>query len=144
MLPSFARAGFARTATLGVAVAVAAGVAACSSAGSPDAQAFPLQVDSNSGALHADPEPPARGSNALELTITRTSDGAPVDGLSLEVEPWMPAMNHGTSAKPVVVSEGGGRYLVSELYLYMPGRWELRTTMTGPMTDEVTPALQIP
>ena len=124
-------------------------LAACSgTADGSGPQAFPLQVDTESGALHVEvhtsPEPPVRGTNSVELTVTRTSDGTPVDGLSIDVDPWMAAMNHGTSAKPTVTPEGGGKYFVSAVYLYMPGLWQLHTTISGPMTDRVAPALEIP
>ena len=108
--------------------------AACSSASPPPTGTFPVDpyttTTSDSGALVIDvrtsPQPPSRGTNQVELTVTTASDGAPVDGLSLDVEPWMPAMAHGTST-PTVTPEGSGVYLVTEVYLYMPGVWELRT-----------------
>lgn len=125
-----------------------AALAACGGAAGPSAQTFPLEVDGDSGVLHVEvrtsPEPPVRGSDTVELTITRTSDGTPVDGLTLDVEPWMPAMNHGTSATPTVTSQGSGKYLVTNVYLYMPGLWQLRTTFSGPNADHAAPALQIP
>ena len=101
---------------------------------------------SDSSALAIDvrtsPQPPSRGTNEVELTITRASDGAPVDGLTLDVEPWMSSMEHGTST-PTVTPEGGGVYLVTEVYLYMPGLWTLRTTISGAMTDHAAPQLTI-
>jgi hypothetical protein len=131
-----------------LAVVLASLAAACSGGADSGAQVFPLELDTDSGALHVEvhtmPEPPVRGSNSVELTITKAADGSPADGLVLDVEPWMPAMNHGTSAKPAVMAEGDGKYLVTNVYLYMPGRWELRTTFSGPTADHATPALQIP
>jgi hypothetical protein len=136
------------TAARTFAVVLASLAAACSGGAGSDAQVFPLELDTQSGALHVEvhtsPEPPVRGSNTVELTITNVADGSPADGLMLDVEPWMPAMNHGTSAKPSVMAEGGGKYLVSNVYLFMPGLWELRTTFSGPTADHAAPALQIP
>jgi hypothetical protein len=34
-------------------------------------------------------------------------------------------------------------YLVTEVYLYMPGLWTLRTTISGAMTDHAAPQLTI-
>jgi hypothetical protein len=124
--------------------------AACSSASPAPAGTFPgdpyTTITSDSGALVIDvrtsPQPPSRGTNEVELTITRAGDGTPVDGLSLDVVPWMPAMEHGTSA-PSVTAEGGGVYLVTEVYLYMPGIWDLRTAISGAATDDATPQLTI-
>jgi hypothetical protein len=87
------------------------------------------------------PDPPSRGTNDVELRVQR--DGTPVDGLTLDVSPFMPAMGHGTST-PTVTAEGGGKYLVSEVYLYMPGVWELRTTFSGAVNDHVAPSLSVP
>ena len=53
-------------------------------------------------------------------------DGSPVDGLEVAVEPFMPAMGHGTSTPTLHAAEGNGKYLLTEVYLYMPGVWELR------------------
>jgi hypothetical protein len=133
-------------------VFASAALAACAGSAGPKAQVFPLELESDSGTLHVEvhtsPEPPVRGSNSAELTITNASDGTPVDGLVLAVRPWMPAMNHGTSAEPSVAAEGEGKYLVTNLYLYMPGLWELRATLSGPTgsppPDHVAPPLQIP
>lgn len=125
--------------------------AACSSA-SPTAGAATFPADaytttpSDSGvlviAVRTSPQPPARGTNDVQLTLTRASDGTPVDGVSLDVEPWMPAMGHGSST-PTVTAQGGGVYLVTEVYFYMPGAWELRTSISGPTTDHATLQLTI-
>ena len=80
---------------------------------------------------------PTRGVNAVELAITDPS-GAPVDGLALDVVPWMSAMGHGASVKPTATARGRGRYVLSNVDFFMPGRWELRTTITGPVEDHAT------
>jgi hypothetical protein len=125
--------------------------AACSSAAPASGPAsFPSSAyttaTSDSGALVVDvrtsPQPPSRGTDTIQLTVTQASDGSAVDGLTLSVQPWMPAMDHGTST-PTVTAQGGGVYLVTEVYLYMPGVWELRTSVSGPMTDHATPQLSI-
>jgi hypothetical protein len=123
---------------------------ACSSASPAATGTFPADpyttTTSDSGALVIDvrtsPQPPSRGTDEVQLTVTKASDGTPVDGLSLDVEPWMPAMQHGTSAT-TVTAEGGGVYLVTEVYLYMPGVWDLRTAISGAATDNATPQLTI-
>ena len=101
---------------------------------------------SNTGALVVDvrtcPQPPSVGTNEVQLSITRASDGTPIDGLTLDVEPWMPAMGHGTSTT-TVTPQGGGVYLVTDVYLYMQGDWALRTTISGPMSDNAAPQLEI-
>jgi hypothetical protein len=123
---------------------------ACSSAASSPAAGFPPDAyattmsDSTALAIavRTSPQPPSRGTNEVQLTVTRASDGTPVDGLMLDVEPWMPSMDHGTST-PTVTPEGGGVYLVTEVYLYMPGLWTLRTSISGAMTDHAAPQLTV-
>jgi hypothetical protein len=102
-----------------------------------DASALTIEVRT------APEQPPGRGVVSVEYRVT-DKDGAPVDGLTLEVVPWMPDMGHGSSVKPIVTAEGGGRYVVSNVQLFMPGRWELRTTTFGPVEDRATPSFQIP
>jgi hypothetical protein len=81
---------------------------------------------------------------AAEYTVT-DPQGAPVDGLTLQVTPWMPAMGHGTSVDPTVSVQGQGIYLVQDIYFYMPGQWELRTDLLhDASTDHVAPTFQIP
>lgn len=118
--------------------------AACSGSGaSPVAASFPLSVMSDSGQLHvtvtASPNPPVIGTDTLELTVTAAADGSPQDGLSVSVAPYMPSMGHGTSAT-TVTPEGGGKYLVTDVYLFMPGVWELKTTLGA---DHAEPTFQL-
>ncbi len=87
-------------------------------------------------------DPPARGTVPIELYVTDAA-GTPADDLTMVVVPFMPAMGHGASVKPVVKANGGGRYLVSNVNLFMAGRWELRTTFTGKTADHATPTLDV-
>jgi hypothetical protein len=133
----------------GMLLAVAA--AACSGGGAATTAGFPAEpyttTASDSGVLAIDlrtsPQPPVRGSNSVELTVSRASDGTPVPGLGVAVQTWMPAMNHGSST-PTVTEEGEGKYLVTSVYLYMPGTWQLLTTFSGPVSDHATSTLTVP
>ena len=102
---------------------------------------------STSGQLHVelrtDPQPPVHGAIAGQLAITNAA-GEPVDGLDLAVVPWMPSHGHGTSITPRITAQGQGLYLVEQLYLYMGGTWELRTTISGAVDDEVVPNVEVP
>jgi len=103
-------------------------------------------VTSDSGALTiavrtSPTQPPGRGSITVEYTIT--ADGA-ADEMTLAVVPWMPSMGHGASTEPTVAAMGGGRFVVSGVDLFMPGRWELRTTTSGSVDDSAIIPLQIP
>jgi hypothetical protein len=86
-------------------------------------------------------QPPPRGTCTVELTITDAA-GAPKDGLALDVVPWMPSHGHGASTKPAVLAKGGGNYVVTDVNFFMPGEWELRTTIGG--ASHADPRLTIP
>jgi hypothetical protein len=128
-------------------------VASCSSESSGDGAnaSFPddpIATDTTPGGLHvvvrtAPSQPPPRGTCTVELTVTDAS-GAPKDGLTLDVVPWMPAHAHGASVRPTVVAKGGGNYLVTNVSLFMPGEWELRTTIAGPVSDHAAPKIVVP
>jgi hypothetical protein len=141
---------FASTFAFALPSAAAACAIACSSGTGPTAEfpAAPLDtITTDSGAMRVEvrtsPQPPTRGGIDAELTITDTTSGKPLDGLILEIRPWMPVMNHG-AIMATVTPEGGGKYLVTEVDLYMAGLWELRTTISGSANDHVAPQFQIP
>ena len=52
-------------------------------------------------------------------------------------------MGHGSSA-PTVTPQGHGTYLVTEVYLFMPGLWVLETSIAGAASDHVDPQFQVP
>ena len=85
------------------------------------------------------PDPPVRGNLTAQLHVV-DHQGAPVDGLQLTVEPWMPAMGHGSSVAPDVTPLGDGRYEVSRLVLFMQGQWELRVLLTPPSSENAASA----
>ncbi|MBS2032750.1 MAG: FixH family protein [Deltaproteobacteria bacterium] len=95
-------------------------------------------------AVRTSPQPPIRGVNQIQLTVTAADGGAPVDGLTVTVDPWMPIMGHGSATTPTVTPQGSGVYDVTDVYMAMPGTWELRTSFSGPATDNVTAQFQIP
>jgi hypothetical protein len=84
---------------------------------------------------------PVRGNHTVQLMLTDTA-GAPADDLALTIVPWMPAMGHGTSVKPTVTPLGGGAYQLDDVDLFMPGLWELRTTIASPQ-DYVAPSFEV-
>lgn len=92
--------------------------------------------------VETEPNPPVRGLNAVSYTITNM-DSSPADGLRFTVIPWMPAHAHGTSVEPQIEPRGEGRYRISNVLFYMPGRWQLQTQFAGD-DDHATPEFQIP
>jgi hypothetical protein len=84
----------------------------------------------------------ARGVNELRYDVT-DSAGKPVSGLNVAVTPWMPDMGHGSSVVPSVAEQSPGSYLVTCVDIPMPGTWQLRTTFSGPVSDNATPTFQV-
>ena len=131
-------------------VAIASLALGCSSgSGSATFGTTPIaQLAGDSGVVHIDvysaPDPIIRGSNELRYVITDVATGAPLDGLGVAVVPFMPAMGHGASIVPTVTAEGQGEYLVTDVVLIMPGDWQLRTTISGPVTDTATVTVAVP
>jgi hypothetical protein len=80
-------------------------------------------------------QPPIRGTDAAELAIF-DAQGVPLDGLEVEVVPWMPSMGHG-STQPEVETMGNGRYRMERVSFPMPGKWELRLRITGRVSEQV-------
>ncbi|MHB1846121.1 MAG: FixH family protein [Deltaproteobacteria bacterium] len=88
-------------------------------------------------ALRTCPQPLTRALAEGQLTVTDPS-GKPVDGLTVTVTPWMPAMGHGGSVQPTITPQGNGVYQIVDIDLYMPGAWQLQTKLSGPVTDSAT------
>lgn len=72
-----------------------------------------------------DPSQPSTGDNTLMLHVMDMEDNG-VEGLALDVEPWMPHHGHGSPEEPVVMEKDNGMYMVTNLVYSMPGRWEVR------------------
>jgi hypothetical protein len=95
-------------------------------------------------AVRTSPQPPIKGVDAVQFQITDV-DGVGVDGLTVTAVPWMAAHGHGTSARTRVAAQGVGIYQIDNVYLYMDGQWELRSTLAGPEASEsVTPVFDVP
>ena len=92
--------------------------------------------------MSADPAPPARDDNAWIVQVNSMSSGivgAPIDGATLAVTPFMPAHQHGSPIRAQVTPVAGqpGQYAIAPVNLWMPGVWE--TTIqatTGDTTDK--------
>jgi hypothetical protein len=140
-----------RTIRFALAAAVV-GLSACGSSSHSDASlSFPetamMTVTGSENhlnvAIRSSPQPPVLGLTNFELTVT-DSEGNPVSGLQLSVVPWMPQMGHGTSITPTVKEVNPGIYQVTQVYLFMPGEWALRTSFSGSVSDSIAPDFNIP
>lgn len=89
------------------------------------------------------PAPARKGSNDVVYGVTDRA-GAAVDGLTIATQPWMPSHGHGTSTAPTIAPQGTGLYWATPVRLYMSGRWELRTTLSGEAEDRVVFFVDVP
>ena len=79
------------------------------------------------------PDPPEVGEAQVLLEVS--ADG-PLDDLALELEPWMPAHDHGLSDPVDLVDLGDGRWEASFAYT-MSGTWELRVSLSSALGDDI-------
>jgi hypothetical protein len=93
-------------------------------------------IDNRPGSADASNPPGTwvKGSNTWQIQVSDTS-GQVVDGLEIQAVPRMPDHGHGTSITPVTTDEGSGGYLISPLYLYMGGYWQVTLNINPPVSD---------
>jgi hypothetical protein len=123
------------------------GDGACSSTSSFPATALATMTSADGKldvAVHSAPyQPLIAGLQCVELVVTDPSTGAGVDGLAITMTPWMPAMGHGASVTPLLTPLGQGRYVFTNVSLFMPGEWQLRTQFSGEVSDSVDPTFNV-
>jgi hypothetical protein len=134
------------------ALTLSLGAAGCASssgdAGTPTFGGAPFAtIQSDTGALSIEvrtwpAQPPDRGESAVQFTVVR--GGAPDSALAFTPELWMPDMDHGASTEPTVEIDGAGVYVFDACELFMPGRWQLRTTIAGDVDDSAVAEFEIP
>jgi hypothetical protein len=131
-------------------IALALTAPACGTAAPETASgSFPADplatVASSSGKLLVEvrgaPQPLQTGTSRVQFKIRDASTGAPTVGLAISVTPWMPAMGHGASVTPSVVETEPGVYVVSDVSLFMPGTWQLRSSLSA--TEHVEPSFDV-
>ena len=74
-----------------------------------------------------------------EVAVHVTDDkGLAVEGAQIDIVPWMPEHHHGAMWPPATIEQGNGSYR-SVIALTMPGRWELKITISkGNLSDNAT------
>jgi hypothetical protein len=142
-----ARTGFMLVVALTLGACGGSDSATCDTNPSFTGAPFLTGIKSSSGNLtlamrSAPTSPPQRGCAAIQYTITDSS-GNPVDGLTLNVVPFMVQMGHGSSLATSVSAKGQGVYVVTSVDLFMEGQWQLQTQVSGNATDTFTPSFQV-
>ncbi len=73
-----------------------------------------------------------KGIDVWKLETDLASTMAPMDGLTIGVDPEMPDHNHGTTPVGVMPVGSGGLYTISPVNLYMAGYWLVTFTLDAP------------
>ena len=92
--------------------------------------------------MSAEPAPPARGFNTWVVQVSSMNAGvvgAPVDGATIKVTPFMPAHMHG-SGVPVEIMPmtEPGQYQLNPVNLWMQGGWETTVRATVDTSSDAT------
>jgi hypothetical protein len=88
--------------------------------------------------VESTPAPPAKGNNTWHLRVL-DSAGTPLDGLTVQVTPFMPDHGHGTPVTTEVTELAEpGEYEVALVNLWMPGLWEVTVEVDDPAQAEVS------
>jgi YtkA-like protein len=130
-------------------------LAACSSATATTGSqtSFPTTVlqtmacdtgDLNIELKTAPTQPLTTGLDGVELVLTDPKTGAPVDDMQIVLVPWMPLMGHGADLVPTFNPMGKGRYVFTNVNLFMPGEWQLRFAFTGAVNCSAAPTFNVP
>jgi hypothetical protein len=124
------------------ALAPASLLLACTSPTNSDS--FPSSFMSDHGKLSihlstAPEQPPYAGNDSVELILTDPKTGKPIENEDISLVPFMPTMGHGTDTTPQLQVMGKGRYVFTNVNLYMPGEWQLRFQFSGPVNDSAAP-----
>jgi hypothetical protein len=84
---------------------------------------------------------PAVGLSTFNVKLTDASGGAAV-GLSMTADkPYMPAHRHSAPTVPVVMDQGAGTFVVSQIDFFMHGYFELTLNLqSSPEGDAAAPA----
>jgi hypothetical protein len=71
------------------------------------------------------PPPPSPGNMTWTLKVVDASGQPVTDATMATPKTWMPQHMHSSTAQPSVQANGDGTFTVTNLYLYMPGVWQV-------------------
>lgn len=80
--------------------------------------------------VESTPAPPARFENSWHIRVL-DSAGMPMEGAVMSVALFMPDHGHGTTRDTEIMPvDAPGEFMLAPVYLFMPGLWEVRITVT--------------
>lgn len=84
------------------------------------------------------------GNNSMKLFIADKRSKAPLkEKVDIEIVPWMPAHEHGTSELPIIREIARGQYSVERVNFSMPGLWEIYVRINKGRKGEDTAVFNI-
>lgn len=84
----------------------------------------------------ASPAPPAPVDMVWQIKVTDASGQPVTDATMTPPKTWMPQHSHPSTAEPVVQNNDDGTFTISNLYLYMPGVWQVTVNATSGTTTD--------
>ena len=72
-----------------------------------------------------------KGVNTWQVQLLDAT-GAPAPGVGVAASPYMPDHRHPTTVIPGITDQGDGTYLMTPMYLYMSGYWEITLSLERP------------
>jgi hypothetical protein len=86
--------------------------------------------------VSAVPAPPDLDGNVWTLKIV-DKNGASPPLSQVVVFPYMPLMGHGSDQTPTVTSNADGTFTATDIYLFMPGYWQMTVKVAEPSDADV-------
>lgn len=125
--------------------AVATALAGCSSESASAESEATLQASDGpfAGTLMITPSPPRVGQHHVVVVLSEEEMGEPLEGATVLLSPWMPAHGHGT---PDVEAheEEPGVYVADDVWLNMPGVWDLRVHVEAEAQGDLKATVEVP
>lgn len=123
-------------------IALCTGFSACGSEGAAPNGELVASSGSFTGTLEASPL--EVGLNTAEVSLI-DADGAPLEGATVSISPWMPAHGHGTETVEAEATDVAGAYATERLRFQMGGVWELRVHVVhGDDEGELVATIEVP
>jgi hypothetical protein len=117
-------------------------LAGCGGSSAPATSEVVLQAEQGpfEGTLMIDPNPPHVGQHHVIVVLSGDPDGhgrdeQPLEGATVRLSPWMPAHGHGSTDVEAVEAEPGV-YVAEDVWLNMPGIWDLRVHVDANDADQ--------
>ena len=122
-------------------------IGALAACGSDEATASDPVLEAESGpfdgTLTIEPNPPHVGTHHVVITLDADAEGAPLEGANVMLSPWMPAHGHG-STDVEAIEQAPGVYIADDVWLNMPGVWDLRVHVDADEQGDLTATVEVP